>query len=206
MKMTTLFLLTITLAAAPLVHAQTTDSARLQQAATGASFNVGNTQFRLVPNATAQRIESNASVQTSSSIQSQSRQQSVPTDSNVVGQVGPYAIVLQQDNQTHLKSQSAVSAGSAAQSGTMGVAVNLNSGQAVLVPPRLKVFVQTADVIDQVANATGGTTVQASSAAGMGVIRYSSVEAAQTALDKVKETQGVNDASLDIIQGFIQKQ
>ncbi|WP_286789069.1 MULTISPECIES: hypothetical protein [unclassified Pseudomonas] len=206
MKIATLFFLTVTLAATPLVQAQTTDAARLQQAATGASFNVGNTPFRLVPNATVQRIDSTASAQTPSTTQSQSRQQTLQADSNVVGQIGPYAIRLAQGNQAQLKSQSETAASTASGPSEMGVAVNLTSGQAVLVPPRLKVFVKDAAVIDQVAKATGGTMVQASSAAGMGVIRYSSVDAAQTALSKVKGMQGVNDVSLDIIQGFIQKQ
>lgn len=206
MKIATLFFLTVTLAATPLVQAQTTNAARLQQAATGASFNVGNTPFRLVPNATAQRIDSAASAQTPSTTQSQSRQQTLQADSNVVGQIGPYAIRLPQGNQAQLRSQSATAASTASGPSEMGVAVNLTSGQAVLVPPRLKVFVQDAAVIERVAKATGGTMVQASSAAGMGVIHYSSVDAAQSALSKVKGMQGVNDVSLDIIQGFIQKQ
>ncbi|WP_312271490.1 hypothetical protein [Pseudomonas sp.] len=206
MKIATLFFLTVTLAATPLVQAQTTDAARLQQAATGASFNVGNTPFRLVPNATVQRIDSTASAQTPSTTQSQSRQQTLQADSNVVGQIGPYAIRLAQGNQAQLKSQSETAASTASGPSEMGVAVNLTSGQAVLVPPRLKVFVQDAAVMERVAKATGGTMVQAFSAAGMGVIHYSSVDAAQSALSKVKGMQGVNDVSLDIIQGFIQKQ
>jgi hypothetical protein len=201
MKIRTLFLLAMAMVVSSMAHAQTTDSAKLQQAATGTRFAVGSTQFRMVPSAKAQRTDEGVSTQGASKAESMA---SSPSN-DVVGQIGPYSIVLPQDTQAQLNNRSAT-ASTSANSNELGVAVNLNSGQAVLVPPRLKLFVENAAVIDQIAKATGGTTLHTSSAAGMGIIRYASVEAAQTALGKAKAAQGVTDASLDIIQNFHQNQ
>ncbi|WP_323123787.1 hypothetical protein, partial [Burkholderia alba] len=153
-------------------HAQTTQSEALQKAAVGARFQIGDTSFRLVPGAVVQRA---AGPSPDASGKSGMRAAGAAGGNGAVAQVGPYAIVL--PGAGALGAQGAT-VGGAAKSAGLAVAINERSGEAVLVPPRLKLFVTNAGLVDTVAKQTGGQAVYASGVDGSGVIKYGSLDLA----------------------------
>ncbi|KAF1004456.1 MAG: hypothetical protein GAK28_03978 [Luteibacter sp.] len=190
-------------------HAQNDYSEALNKAATGPQFTVGSTTFRIIPDAGIQRAApsgtapaASARMNRSSGTQSQ--------NADALGSVGPFVIVPRQPG---VATQRAATSRSAASTKTadgnldaFGVAVNTRSGQPVVVAPRVKVFANDAATSRKLAATTGGEVVQASDLDGSALIRYASVADAQAALAKIKGAKGVEDAQLDVIENFREKQ
>jgi len=200
------FLLALVTAA----QAADTYSQALTAAATGATIDVASTSFRIVPGVgIAHPTTSGSPAPAISRLASTAG--STPAES--LGTVGPFVIVPKSAvSATTHAAQSSVDARTT--SGTkgqedlssFGVAVNMRTRQPAVVAPRLKVFGSDAKTIAAVAKKTQGTVVYASDMDGSGLIRYGSIDQAQAALPAVKATKGVDDAFVDVIESFRQKQ
>lgn len=199
------------LAAATSAHAADDYAKALMAAATGPTITVASTPFRIVPGVGIAPAGS-ADPAAPATHRLARTAASEPADS--LGTVGPFAIVPKATASAQAARASAGTAATTAPSGqigkddlsTFGVAVNMRTQQPAVVAPRLKVFATDAKTIAALAKQTQGTVVYASDMDGSGLIRYASVDQAQAALATVKAGKGVDDAFVDVIESFRQKQ
>lgn len=209
MKKTALAL-ALVLFAATAAHAQSDYSEALSKAATGPQFTVGSTTFRIIPDAGIQRAAPPGTAPAASARTSRSSAGTQSQNADALGSVGPFVIVPRQAGTNGVNAASSRSAAAAnpadAKLQAFGVAVNTRSGQPVVVAPRVKVFANNAATAKKLATTTGGEIVQASDVDGSALIRYASVADAQAALGKIKGAKGVEDAQLDVIENFREKQ
>lgn len=203
--------LVLALFAVTAAHAQSDYSEALSKAATGPQFSVGSTTFRIIPDAGIQRADPTVTTPPAASARtSRTTNGSQGQNVDALGSVGPFLIVPRTPGVTSQKAVSSRSASAAAPGNanldTFGVAVNLRSGQPVVVAPRVKLFAKDAATARALAKKTGGDIVQVSDVDGSALIRYASVGDAQTALGSIKGAKGVEDAQLDVIENFREKQ
>lgn len=82
----------------------------------------------------------------------------------------------------------------------LAVAINERSGQLVLVPARIKVFgIQPAKAAE-LAKQSGGELTYASPFDQVAYVKFSTLDAAKAALELFANSQGVEEASFDVIQ------
>lgn len=192
-------------------HAADSYSQALVAAATGPTIDVASTQFRVVPGVGIAHATA-AGASTPAARRLATAASNAPDDS--LGTVGPFMIVPKSAAPASARTASAPTtnaksaAGTAGQEdlSTFGVAINTRTQQPAVIAPRLKVFAGNAKTIAAIAKATQGTVVYASDIDGSGLIRYASVDQAQAALPAVKANKGVDDAFVDVIESFREKQ
>jgi hypothetical protein len=195
------------LAMGPAAHAADTYAQALTAAATGPTIDVASTRFRIVPGVgIAHATTSTPAAPATNRLASTAG--NAPADS--LGTVGPFMIVPKSAAAAARASSAGAGAATDANGkedlGSFGVAVNMRTQQPAVVAPRLKVFASDAKTIAALAKKTQGTVVYASDVDGSGLIRYASVDQAQAALPAVKAGKGVDDAFVDVIESFRQKQ
>jgi hypothetical protein len=202
------------LAAATSAHAADDYAKALMAAATGPTITVASTPFRIVPGVGIAPAGSAGSAGPAAPATHRLARTAASEPADSLGTVGPFAIVPKATASAQAARASASTAATTAPSGqigkddlsTFGVAVNMRTQQPAVVAPRLKVFATDAKTIAALAKQTHGTVVYASDMDGSGLIRYASVDQAQAALATVKAGKGVDDAFVDVIESFRQKQ
>lgn len=143
-------------------------SAQLRQAATGASFRVGERKYRLAP----------GSVVTAADGKSGADAQRV--------RVGKYAVELRGSNARSAKAANA--------NPRMAAAVG-GGGEAVIVTSALNVYVTNVSALQDAVRATGGKLTYSSAVGGKGKIEYASVDEAIKAMSTIQGLAGVKEAS-----------
>ncbi|MCL1500100.1 hypothetical protein A7D16_11690 [Xanthomonas nasturtii] len=173
--------------------AQTSMQTALQRSATGARFMIGDTDFRLVPDA---RIQRQVQAPPPDATPAMRRAGATATvDSAAAVRVGPY-LILPGGAATGRRSGAA----GAQDEPDLMVAINQRNGQPAVAAPRLDIFAGNAETIARVARQSNGTVLSATQD-GSGIIGYASVRAALAALPRVRADREVDDASLQLIQG-----
>ncbi|MGH8082497.1 MAG: hypothetical protein ACREP7_18120 [Lysobacter sp.] len=164
------------LAAAASAHAQSQDGARdaLQQAATGAAFRIGYTQFRLAP----EGVVSAAGAAQSAGAQAV--------------RVGDYAVQLQPATARTLRA--------AKVKPRLAAAVG-DDGKAVVVTSTLNVYHSNPASLQDAVRVSGGTLVYSSVAGGAGRIEFDSVDAAMKAMAKIQSIAGIKEVAPEIVEG-----
>lgn len=185
--------LALTLSLACAIHpaqAQSyTKQAELELAATGDEFQVGGQRFRVAPAAVPAPV-------------------SAATDPATDVIVAGYEVQLRASAASTLsRSKRDLGAPAAATpvaaGGALAVAVADEGGRAVLVKPRLNVYVGDIGVIAALAAGTGGKVAYASALGGNAVIEYASVDAALAAMKRIQGASGVKEVSPQIVQNQI---
>ena len=172
-----MFVYPLLLAMTASAHAQSDDAARkqLQQAATGPTFRIGYSEFRLVPDSVVSRTQAKKTA-----------------DAREV-RVGAYAV------QSKAAKTGAV-AKTAAPKTKLAAAMS-DDGRPVVVTSTLEVYHSNVAVLQDAARVSGGTLVYSSNAGGNGRIEFDSVAAAMAAIPKIQALAGVKEVSPEIIQG-----
>ncbi|MEQ7418145.1 hypothetical protein ABQE70_00660 [Xanthomonas campestris pv. campestris] len=170
--------------------AQDTDRLALQRAATGQGFTIGDTNFRLVPNA---RVLRNTTPPPRADVPAM-RRSTTAAAGVTLQHIGPYVI----SSGNSPRSPRTTPVGDVEEPSLM-VAINQRNGQPVVASPRLQVYAGDADAIVRLARQTNGA-VLAASQDGTGVIGYRSVPEALAALPTVRRGGDVDDVVLQVIQ------
>ncbi|MEH6421218.1 hypothetical protein [Pseudomonas sp. CGJS7] len=168
----------ILLAFAVNAHAQSEDAARaeLQQAATGESFRIGYSQFRLIPTSVVAEAKASSKSAASGKVR-----------------VGPYTVGAQ-------TAKAATGAKAAAAKPKLMAAMS-DDGRAVVVTSTLEVYHRNVSALKDAAKATGGKLTYSSEAGGNGRIEFASVAEAMAAMPKILGISGIKDVAPEIIQG-----
>lgn len=161
------------LALATGAQAQSAATASLRQAATGAAFKVGDTQFRLAPSATVTPADASA-------------------DPGQAVVAGKYALALG-------AAPAAARRGLAVAPARLAAAVS-NSGEPVVVTSSVNVYFDRPEVLAEAVRRSGGRLTFASAVGGKGTIEFDSVEQALQAAAKLQGLAGVKEASPKIEQ------
>ncbi|MGO1070447.1 hypothetical protein [Lysobacter sp. CA199] len=171
-------------AIAPMSHAQShSKKAELELAATGESFSVGDTHFRIVPS---------ASVRASSA--------TVDPERDVV--VAGY--LLEPAAATPARAKRSLDAGNAAApAGAENLAVAVSEGGLpTVVAPELNVYFDRISVLDALIRDTGGSLLYSSAIGGKATIGYGSVAEAIAAMKRIQGRAGVAEVSPRIIEAI----
>ncbi|MGO1070449.1 hypothetical protein [Lysobacter sp. CA199] len=174
----------LALAIAPAIHAQTySKKAELELGATGDTFKIGDTVFRIAPQAVVKA----------------STPQADPARDLVVADYVVEPVAAQAPSPRSKRSiDSAVSSpGGAVQN--LAAAVS-DGGLPVVVAPELNVYFDQIGVLDALVRDTGGTLVYSSQVGGKGTIAYGSVAEAMTAMRRIQARAGVKEVSPRLIQ------
>ncbi len=155
-------------------QAQSAAPEALRQAATGASFKIGDTQFRLAPSATVTAADASA-------------------DPGQAVVAGKYALAL------GAAPASARRGLAAAPSPKLAAAVS-QTGEPVVVTSSINVYFDQAGVLDEAVRRTGGRLTYASAIGGKGTIEFDSVQQALDAAAKLQGQAGIKEASPKIEQ------
>jgi len=155
-------------------QAQSAAPESLRQAATGASFKVGDTQFRLAPSATVTAADASA-------------------DPGQAVVAGKYALAL------GAAPASARRGLAAAPSPKLAAAVS-QTGEPVVVTSSINVYFDQPSVLDEAVRRTGGRLTYASAIGGKGTIEFDSVQQALDAAAQLQGQAGVKEASPKIEQ------
>ncbi|UZW60231.1 hypothetical protein [Lysobacter enzymogenes] len=167
----------LAMSAMPAALAQSyTKQAELDLAATGETFSIGQTQYRIAPAAEVKRADA-------------------ATDPRRDVIVGEY-VVEPKAAAANARSKRAVDA--VAGNG-LGAAVSAN-GRAVVVAPELNVYFSNASVVDAVVRETGGTLLYSSAAGGKATIGYASLAEAMKARQRILGKAGVKEVSPRLVQ------
>ena len=153
-----------------------TKQAELDLAATGETFNIGQTQYRIAPTAEVKRANAETDLRR-----------------DVV--VGEYVI---EPKSAAAGARSERAAKAAAGSG-LGAAVSAN-GRAGVVAPELNVYFTNAGVVDALVRDTGGTLLYSSAAGGKATIGYSSLAEAMKARQRILGKAGIKEVSPRLVQ------
>ncbi|MGO1070444.1 hypothetical protein [Lysobacter sp. CA199] len=178
--MKTLSMLCVSLlgmALATAAQAQSSAETQLRQAATGASFKIGDTQFRLAPSAVV-------SPATAASDPAQT----------IVG--GKYAVSV---DAADASPRSKRSAAADAPSGKLAAAVS-ESGVPAVVTSSINVYFNQPSVLADAVRATGGKLTYSSDIGGKGTIEFGSVAEAFEAVGKLQGKAGIKEVSPQIEQ------
>ncbi|SDX73515.1 hypothetical protein [Lysobacter enzymogenes] len=155
-------------------QAQTGAPESLRQAATGASFKIGDTQFRLAPSATVTAADASA-------------------DPGQAVVAGKYALALG-------AAPAAAKRGLAAAPSPKLAAAVSQTGEPVVVTSSVNVYFDQASVLDEAVRRTGGRLTYASAIGGKGTIEFDSVQQALDAVAKLQGQAGIKEASPKIEQ------
>lgn len=166
------------------VQAQIQQLQQLQNQATGASFKAGDTGFRIVPAARAQKR--------------------APTDTSAAGgadmQIGEYRVELPPQGSV-ARANGARAMSAPAEKAALAVS---ESGMPIVVTSNLTVFFDDPGALQQAARATGGKVVYSSARAGMGAIEFASVAEMLDALSRVQGIVGIRGAEPELVQGTLE--
>lgn len=162
------------LAAAGAAQAQSGPAGQLQQAATGASFKIGDTQFRLAPSATVAPADAGAAA-----------------DRIVVA--GKYAIELGAAPARAKRSLAD------APSTKLAAAVS-QTGEPVVVTSSINVYFDEPGMLAEAVRSTGGRLTYSSAIGGKGTLEFDSVAQALEAAAKLQGKAGIKEASPKIEQ------
>lgn len=178
--------LLLALAATGSVQAQVNIDTQLRQAATGASFKVGDTAFRLAPTAV---VESGGT--------------SATKNDTVVG--GKYKVTLPASaaaaaGAAAAKTPSAPGAASSQAPSTKLAAAVSEGGAPVVVTSSLNVYFDQPSVLAEAVRATGGKLVYSSAIGGKGTIEFATVDEAIKAMTQLQGKAGVKEVSPKIVQ------
>ena len=190
-----LLLINITLSVPQLAHADDDTTAQLQQAATGATFKIGATAFRLVPNARVEKLNADAGEQDRPKAE--------------LARIGPYSISLTGGAWGNTAAATGAAklsggavSGGAAHSEPFAVVVNQRSGAPALLTSRLKVYCKETAEAAALAQASKGKVLLASSAAQLLVLDYASPAAALAAMPLLQNHRCVKAVEPEIRQSF----
>lgn len=154
-------------------QAQSGAAVSLRQAANGAAFKVGDTQFRLAPSATVTAADASA-------------------DPGQAVVAGKYALALG-------AAPAAAKRGLAAAPAKLAAAVS-QSGEPVVVTSSVNVYFDQPAVLAEAVRSSGGRLTYASAVGGKGTIEFDSVQQALDAAAKLQGVAGVKEASPKIEQ------
>lgn len=160
------------LALATGAQAQSAATESLREAATGAAFKVGDTQFRLAPSATVTAADASA-------------------DPGQAVVAGKYALALD--------AAPAAKRGLAAAPARLAAAVS-QSGEPVVVTSAVNVYFDQPAVLAEAVRSSGGRLTYASAIGGKGTIEFDSVQQALDAAAKLQGLAGIKEASPKIEQ------
>lgn len=185
-----LLLLNIASSFPQLAHADEDTTAQLQQAATGATFKIGATAFRLVPNARVEKLNADAGEQDRPKAE--------------LARIGPYSISLTggAGGNTAAATGAAKLSGGAAHSEPFAVVVNQRSGAPALLTSRLKVYCKETGEAAALAQASKGKVLLASSTAQLLILDYASPAAALAAMPLLQNHRCVKAVEPEIHQSF----
>lgn len=157
--------------------AQAQADAELRQAATGASFSVGDTQFRIAPSA----------------VVTPATAASDPAQTVVAGK---YAVSVGAANAS---ARSTRSTAAAAPSAKLAAAVS-EGGAPVVVTSSINVYYDQPSVLADAVRTTGGKLTYSSDIGGKGTIEFGSVAQAIEAVGKLQGKAGIKEVSPKIEQ------
>ncbi|MGH8082495.1 MAG: DNA breaking-rejoining protein [Lysobacter sp.] len=158
-------------------HAQSVAPESLRQAATGASFKVGDIQFRLAPAATVTAADASAD----------------PAQTVVAGK---YAVEV---GAAPSRSKRSLDGASAAPAAKLAAAVS-QSGEPVVVTSSVNVYFDQPDVLAEAVRSSGGKLTYSSVVGGKGTIEFDSVQQALDAVARLQGIAGIKEASPKIEQ------
>lgn len=185
-----LLLINIASSVPQLAHADEDAETQLQQAATGATFKIGATAFRLVPNARVEKLDKNASVQDKPKAE--------------LARIGQYSISLASGTTSNTAKATGATklAGGATHSEPFAVAVNQRSGAPALLTSRLKVYCKETGEASTLAQASKGKVLLASSGAQLLILDYASPAEALAAMPLLQNHRCVKAVEPEIHQSF----
>lgn len=169
-----------------LAHADENGNAQLQKAATGSKFMIGETEFRVVPNAAVKKLDADDTAADASSSE--------------LARIGPYSISLGGIGSVANTAQS--TGGSAVKEARYGVIVNQRSGAPALLTPRVHVYCKDASVATTLAQVSGGKVLMASAVAQLIILEYPEPAAALAAIPLLRKQYCVKDAEPEVQQSF----
>lgn len=178
--MKTLSLLCVTLlgmSLATAAQAQASAESQLRQAATGASFKIGDTEFRLAPSA----VVAPATADTDPA-------------QTIVG--GKYAVSL---GNAAAPARAKRSAAADAPASKLAAAVS-ESGVPAVVTSSINVYFNEPSVLADAVRSTGGKLTYSSDIGGKGTIEFGSVAEAIEAVGKLQGKAGIKEVSPQIEQ------
>ncbi|WAT15724.1 hypothetical protein [Xanthomonas fragariae] len=171
--------------------AQSLDSKRLHDAATGQTIAVGRTSFRLIPGAVVRSVQAARATTSSQSLSTAQTTADAP-----LARFDRYAIYL--DNATAARAASAVRPGG--QQPTVAAAIETRTGQLTLLGTSIKLFDTTPAVARALATRTGGKLIYASDIDGSAMIGYDSVATALDTCKQLQDSKGVGAIMPEVIQ------
>lgn len=183
-----LLLINIASSVPQLAHADEDAATQLQQAATGATFKIGATAFRLVPNARVDKLDGDANAQDKPKAE--------------LARIGPYSISLGSAAASNNAPATAALSLSAANRGPFAVVVNQHSGAPALLTARLKVYCKETAEASALAQASNGKVIMASAAAQLMILDYASPAAALAAMPLLQKHRCVKAVEPEIHQSF----
>ena len=185
-----LLLINIASSLPQLAHADEDAAAQLQQAATGATVKIGATAFRLVPNATIEKLGGDGTAQ------------GKPTAE--LARIGPYSIGLASGAAGNAAKATGAAqlSGGAARSEPFAVVVNQHSGAPALLTSRLKVYCKDTAEASALAQASKGKVLLASSAAQLLILDYASPAAALAVIPLLQKQRCVKAVEPEMHQSF----
>lgn len=166
----------LSMSLATVAQAQSSAESQLRQAATGASFKVGDTEFRLAPSAVV--VPATAA--------------SDPAQT-IVG--GKYAVSIGDAVASARTKRSA----DAAPASKLAAAVSA-SGVPTVVTSSINVYFSQPSVLADAVRATGGKLTYSSQVGGKGTIEFGSVAEAIEAVGKLQGKAGIKEVSPQIEQ------
>lgn len=175
----------LAMAIAPTVGAQNfSQKAELELGATGDTFKIGDTQFRIAPQAVVRA----------------STPQADPTRDLVVAD---YVVEPNPAQASASRSKRSIGASASVSGGgevqNLAAAVS-DGGLPVVIAPELNVYFDQIGVLDALVRDTGGTLVYSSQVGGKGTIAYASVSDAMAAMRRIQGRAGVKEVSPRLIQ------
>ncbi|MEH6418181.1 hypothetical protein, partial [Pseudomonas sp. CGJS7] len=172
-------------AIAPMSHAQSySKKAELELAATGESFSVGETRFRLAPSASVRPSAESADPE---------------RDVVVAGYLLEPAAITASTGGRAKRSLDAAPASAATGAENLAVAVS-EGGLPTVVAPELNVYFDHIGVLDALVRDTGGHLLYSSAIGGKATIGYASVADAIAAMKRIQGRAGVAEVSPRIIE------
>ncbi len=183
---TFLFAILLGMAAAGSAQAQDAEAAQLRQAATGASFQVGDTAFRLAPSAEVAPVSASA-----------------PKDGLVVA--GKYRVNIpdataRPTTGSTVKSPRQSPAQANAAPATKLAAAVSERGEPVVITSSLNVYFDQPSVLADAVRSTGGKLTYSSAIGGKGTIEFGSVAEAIKAMDTLQGKAGIKEVSPQLVQ------
>lgn len=159
---------------------QSEKQAELNRAATGDSFRIGDTRFRLAPGARVSAAGADAD----------------PTRELIVAD----HVIDAAPPATAARNRRSLDADADAGDGAALAAAVSDGGVPVVVAPELNVYFSQADTLDRAVRETGGRLVYSTEVGGKGTIAYDSVEQAMAAMQRIQGLAGVSEVAPRLVQ------